>query len=408
MLFYKLIPVLIILVVFIINIIIGRKTPRFHLRYPALSILIIKILLFFTYSYFFGFSFDINSYFEHSQLIMNGHIPLVDYLSPYSLGFEYLMALPTIVHQFPYMIAIFFLIVESCIYLLLEKMGVSSKNIALIAFNPVIFHFTVIDTQDEILMCLFVVGAVYSLKSQMPGYKNILISFCALFFTKILTIVAIFPLYIKNKRNGVYLLLLCLAAYFILYISGFNIFSMAFSRTDSSDEIMEIITSGNLIWILTQFKLINVKLVQLIAPISLIIVNLAVLYFYKSTDKVKAYLVIVIINFLTLLIAYKMSFSYYYIVPVVGVYLLSLHLKKGLNYGFLIFSLIISVNQNLYFIENSENTGAFFMNCYLALQIALVVYVLYIICSLMRLLGDEKVELKQKEATLLATSFFIF
>ncbi len=390
------------------NSIIGRKAQCFKLKYPTLSILIIKIILFFTYSSFFGFAFDINSYFEHSQLIVNGHIPLVDYLSPYSLGFEYLMALPTLLHHFPYMIAIFFLIVESCIYLLLAKMGVSSKNIALIAFNPVIFHFTVIDTQDEILMCLFVVGAVYSLKSQMPGYKNILLSYCALFFTKILTIVAIFPLYIKDKRNGAYLILLCLAAYFILYLLGFNVFSMSFSRTYSSDKIMEINTSGNLVWILTQFKLTNVNLMQLIAPISLIIVNLAVLYFYKSTDRVKAYLVIVIINFLTLLITYKMSFSYYYIVPVVGIYLLSVHLKKELNYGFLIFSLIISVNQNLYFIENSENTGVFFINCYLTLQIALVVYVLYIICSLMRLLGNEKVELKQKEATLLTASFFIF
>ena len=55
------------------------------------KIFIIKVTLLIVVTGFIGWPYDIQGYFDHSKLIWQGNVPLKDFNSPYSIGFEYLL-----------------------------------------------------------------------------------------------------------------------------------------------------------------------------------------------------------------------------------------------------------------------------------------------------------------------------
>ncbi len=263
--------------------------------------------------------FDLYGFYDHGKFILSGLVPARDYYTPYSIGYEYLLGICTYLYDSPISIALLFLVLEGLFYLGTvnafshQTTAFTNSFIVTLSTNPFFLFFTIIDKQDEILLLACI--PVMLLRS-IHKNRLVLYSFLVIFFTKILALVLIIPLF-KHRLTKLLSLVVLLACFYIsLYNVGFSkIFSMCFSRTDGTkDALLDAGTSGNLWYIL--FYIFERAVPQVVPRtclvLSLILFNVYMLLFHNPKTITKFYLLYAICNLLIIVCIYKMTFAYYH------------------------------------------------------------------------------------------------
>lgn len=358
------------------------------------KIFIIKVTLLIVVTGFIGWPYDIQGYFDHSKLIWQGNVPLKDFNSPYSIGFEYLLAFISFNYNSPLFMGISILTFEIFAYYIVQNNKLLSKGqIFSLAFNPLFLHFSIFDIQDEFIILFFVAWLLQILLRKSSNFYVIIVSILLLFFTKILSILFIVPLFFKNHKQGYLSVIIVLSIYLVLYFTGFRIFSFEFDQNNGkSDLIWDIYSAGNFFWLLKTLGFTFKPAISMfITAIAISIVNL-ILGFNRFRGKFSVfeyYLLGLLLNMLTLLIFYKMTFPYNYLI-FIFIYLIAqefptIRLDFFSKRLMAIYVLVVSMNHQieyLLFKNNLIDTPIFYF--YYIIQIILVSVNTYLFCKIMK------------------------
>ena len=362
-----------------------------NLNYPIWMIFALKVFLLFTVTSLVGWPYDVQGYFDHSRLIWRGLVPLKDFNSPYSIGFEYLMAIISLNYKTPLFMGIFILIFEFISFKIIFKNKLLSKGeIFNLSFNPLFLHFSVFDIQDEFIILFFVAWLVNLLIHNNKLYHLTLISILLIFFTKILSILFIAPLFYKNHKRGFITLFFIIVIYCVLDYFEFRIFSFEFEKEiGKSDLIWDIYSSGNIQWILKTLGIVYKPILSIFITISsFLIVNIYLAYNRsKENFNLFEYFVLsMLLNILTLLIFYKMTFPYNYII-LIFVYSIAnkyptIKLKIGPNRMMALYVLVISINHQLeYLLLQYGLVDSILFYLYILLQLGIVSSNIFFFCK---------------------------
>lgn len=382
---------------------IWRPTFLSSVNLPIWALLLIKALLLFTVTSILGWPYDIQGYFDHSKLIWQGDVPMKDFNSPYSIGFEYLMSFISFNYHSPLFMGLFLLLFEALAYMIILRNNLLTKSeIVGLAFNPLFIHFSIFDIQDEFIILFFFAWYAYLLTHNCKLIYWTLVSILFIFFTKVLSILFIAPLFYKNHKRGFLTLFTIVGIYFILYLCGFRIFSFEFEKKDGgSDLIWDIYSAGNILWILKGLGIIFKPIYGMLLTVSvLVLVNLYLAFnrFRDNFNYLEYYIIGLLLNTLTMLIFYKMTFPYNYLI-LLFVYIVAQKLSifqdriisKRL---FAIYTLIISINhQSEYLILKYGMVQTPLYLIFYLIQIMIVIFNLYLFMQVFRRISSSKLGL---------------
>lgn len=268
-----------------------------------------------------------------------------------------------------------------------------------LAWNPLFLHFTLFDIQDEFLSLFFVAWILFSIKNKSSWALLIFLSILFLFFSKVLSLLFIVPLYYKNHTKGFLAGFIICLLYLLLYLSGFHIFSFEFERIGAeSDRILNIISSGNIFWIV-KFLGISVKPnISIFVTAGTLFLANAYLAFNPNRKNIPLfdyYILGILINLLILLILYKMTFPYNYLIFFLVFYIAfyqKILPQKLLFIKYIsIFALIVSLNHQteyLIFKYNLVNSSVYPL--YFLFQICIVVFNCFTLFTLIRWVNSYK------------------
>lgn len=203
-------------------------------------------------------AFDLHGWYEHAERMLNAEFPGRDFLSPYGLGFNGLLALSISIVCHPFSIVVAFSLIE-CIGVIFFKKGFAiafSQHQAdsvcwLYMTCPFVINNLGFEMQDEgILMA--VIAVMFYVYARRIDWLLPIVAVCGILLTKLLAVIYLTPFFImiNLKYAGRFLLLVCMCGLVLMGL-GINPLNLRFERLGGAcDEIARQITCGNFWYLL--------------------------------------------------------------------------------------------------------------------------------------------------------------
>jgi hypothetical protein len=326
---------------------------------------------------------DALSYYHHALETLNGKIPTIDFQTPYSVGFEYLIASAVWVYQSTISVILLFHIAEFMgIYLIIKGLGLKSNRklnqfLWLYFFNPLLFNWLGLGGQDESLLVLIFGIFFYLIQKPQNQIMGYILGIASLLLTKIFSFFIIAAYFLKQstKQKIIFALSLIITLSLIQFGLKISIFSTEFSRNHSvGDDLSKLYTSGNL-WFL--LKLVGIDLLQTKLPILFSVLGLGIysIIHLLQTEKANqgSFTKFTIAYFLIYGILYKMTFPQYLVVAVIGLLLLYIFAQKPINLIlFLSWSGLLSIDGTLFYFLNTQHANLLQTPFYIFYQLLVV------------------------------------
>lgn len=203
---------------------------------------------------------DVRGWVEHGLRIAGGEVPSLDFITPYGLLFNVVLGASASVWARPFMLAIVFSMFEMSGVMLFYDM--MKRERVLLAFrspvmwlyltSPLVMMYFGWDVQDEGILLFFVSLCCWL---WMRGRENLLpvAMVFAVLSTKILAVIYLAPLLLLARFRQMLRFGICMAlVWAVELLCGLHPFDLRFERLSGTfDQIPEIITSGNVWYLLT-------------------------------------------------------------------------------------------------------------------------------------------------------------
>lgn len=187
-------------------------------------------------------AFDLSGWYMHAQWMVSGHhLPGKDFMSPYSLGFNGLLALSVLACDSQFAIQVLFIVAELagvwCLYGFVRTLAtdcVAKRVVILFATSPLAF-ISAREAQDEPLLLL---GMFASMGLFLRGrcVQGAVASFATFFFTKITAVFYVAMSILRGGRKSILTLLGLLVAYGVgLAVCGMRVVDLHFGRALGMD-----------------------------------------------------------------------------------------------------------------------------------------------------------------------------
>ncbi|MFN3849307.1 MAG: hypothetical protein ACK4NY_07760 [Spirosomataceae bacterium] len=342
---------------------------------------------------------DSESYFLHGIETLSGKIPTIDFQTPYSIGFEYLIALAVGIYQSTISIIVLFHLAELLgVWLVLQAIqhisnAQTNKLLLLYYFNPIVFNWLGLGGQDESLLILLFGIFFYLINANKNLVFGHITGVFSLLITKLFAFFIIAAYFIKQKLSQkiVFVVSLFVVVGLLQFVLKIPVFSTEFSRNGAkSDDLAELYTSGN-IWFLLQtfgLDLMKTKLPILLALAGLGLFSLKNLLPFTTEERgfnQENYTFLAIGYFLIYNLLYKMTFSQYHVVEVLGVFLLLTAYQRSLNIWFLWFwSGLVAVDGTLFYFLKFQHPEWLTNPIYVVYQILIVLSNFYLFFELQK------------------------
>ena len=261
---------------------------------------------------------DVGGWYQHGLWMIDGYFPGRDFLTPYHLGFNFLLAMACFLLRNPMAIVILFTLAEFLGVVLLYKAlkgfwgeANAKKGLVLYLTSPIVFFQSFLGAQDETLVLLGIAVLLLSaIKSSKYCCYYIGIVF-SVFLTKILAIMYLFPFAAIKRYKGVFVLLGVVGVYLaIVHLMGVNPFDLRFGRrlgvVANADKIFAMKTIGN-IWFFA--PKCDARICLLLLLIGMVLVALPVI---KVFLKGNAQMDVMIAHSVYLSVMWVLVFSLFY------------------------------------------------------------------------------------------------
>lgn len=205
---------------------------------------------------------DVTGWLMHAHwMVDDGLFPGKGFLTPYALGFNFLIASAVKCFDAPFAIIVLFTFAEiiavGIIYDAFSRMsGVLCAKQVVILFlsSPVTIYCLCLGAQDETLMLLAIACTFWAIVVGWDLLALIGIAFGGFFFTKILTLFFLQPFYFCRKFKSVFLCVVGFVGYVGLAKAiGVDPFNLVFGRsaglTGQGEDLSALYTLGN-VWFL--------------------------------------------------------------------------------------------------------------------------------------------------------------
>lgn len=335
---------------------------------------------------------DIEGYFSHGQLILEGNIPGKNFNTPYLIGFNYLIALILFINNSKIALILAFNLAEMLGVLLIIKSFNNPDRHKINLFqlfyflNPLSFILLGLSGQDESLFIL-VFGILLWITIRQLEKFTVLLAILILIFTKILSIWLLFSTVVKKGYPRIIKFSVIVAITFLLMlIAGINPFKFEFSRTETTgDQILGMVTPGN-IWFLLNYLLdgINKSQLPILFSLACLIALAIFLYLKKEVMLPKYYFIITsILFFIVFGLTYKMSFPQYYVILLPGFYFIFFETEskifKRIHKIFLIWTSLVSFDSTLFYYLKANEPDLMTNPVYIAYQIIITILLCYLL-----------------------------
>ncbi len=203
--------------------------------------------------------FDVSGWHLHAGWMLDGLFPGRDFLTPYHLGFNGLLALCESAWRSPSSIIVFFTLCEALALRLLYKVAdkllgrkVAKRGMILYLSSPICLMQSTFSAQDETLFTLAIAACLYfTFVADSPTGRSAT-SILAVFCTKLIAPFYMVPFLLLRRWKAVAVFGLAFAAYMwanILFgvpkLGGF-LFGREPGLAAPADDILRLVTSGNL------------------------------------------------------------------------------------------------------------------------------------------------------------------
>ena len=203
--------------------------------------------------------FDVSGWHLHAGwMVEEGMIPGRDFLTPYHLGFNGLLALCETLWRSPSSIIVFFALCEALALRLLYKVAdkilgdkTARRGIILYLSSPVCLMQSAFSAQDETLLTLAIAACLYFTFVADSPIGRSATSVLTVLCTKLIAPFYMVPFLLLRRWKAVAVFGLAFAGYLAgVRLFGLDPFSLAFGREPGlaapSDDILGVATSGNL------------------------------------------------------------------------------------------------------------------------------------------------------------------
>ncbi len=273
--------------------------------------------------------FDVSGWHLHgSWMVEKGLFPGGDFLTPYHLGFNGLLALCESVWRSPSSIVVLFTLCEALALRLLYEVAdkllgrkMAKRGMILYLSSPICLMQSTFSAQDETLFTLAIAACLYFTFVADSRAGRSATSILAVFCTKLIAPFYMVPFLLLRRWKAVGFFLLAFAAYIMAAeLFGLHPLNLAFGREPGlsapADDILGLATSGNLpslfpmvpgtIWNVALVALLSVTLLASPRPL-----------FSAVDDHSRLYLVVRLMTvwLLAFMLLYRMTYSYY-LIPV--------------------------------------------------------------------------------------------
>ena len=203
--------------------------------------------------------FDVAGWHLHAGwMVEKGMFPGRDFLSPYHLGFNGLLALCESVWRSPSSIVVFFTLCEALALRLLYKVAckllggkTARRGIILYLASPICLMQSMLSAQDETLFTLAIAAYLYFTFVADSRAGRSATSVLAVMCTKLIAPFYMVPFALLRRWRAVLFFGIAFATYLVgVRLLGLNPLCLAFGREPGlaapSDDILALATSGNL------------------------------------------------------------------------------------------------------------------------------------------------------------------
>ena len=273
--------------------------------------------------------FDVSGWHLHAGwMVEQGLFPGRDFLTPYHLGFNGLLALCESVWRSPSSIVVFFTLCEALalrlLYMVADKLlgnKMAKRGIILYLSSPICLMQSTFSAQDETLFTLAIAACLYFTFVADSRLGRSATSILAVFCTKLIAPFYMVPFLLLRRWKAIVFFSLAFAAYLaVTGLFGLHPLNLAFGREPGlaapADDILGIVTSGNLasllpmvpgtIWNVTLAGFLSVTLLGALRPL-----------FTAPDDRARLCLAVRLLTvwILMFMLLYRMTYSYY-LIPV--------------------------------------------------------------------------------------------
>lgn len=202
---------------------------------------------------------DVRGWIEHGVRIANGEMPGLDFSTPYGLLFNVIVGASAYVWAHPFMLALVFSLFEMAGVILFYDMMKGERLLPfrssvmwLYLTSPLVMLNFGWDVQDEGILLFFVALCCLLWMRQKERLLPVAMV-VAVVATKILAIIYLIPLLLMSRFRVALRFAACLMIFWsIEWFCGMHPFDLRFERLAGSfDEISEMMTSGNVWYLLT-------------------------------------------------------------------------------------------------------------------------------------------------------------
>ena len=273
--------------------------------------------------------FDVSGWHLHAGwMVEKGMFPGRDFLSPYNLGFNGLLALCESVWRSPSSIIVFFTLCEALALRLLYKVAdkllgrkVTKRGMILYLSSPICLMQSTFSAQDETLFTLAIAAYLYFTFVADSRVGRSLTSVFSILFTKLIAPFYMVPFVLIRRWRAAAVFGIAFVAYLcVVRLLGLDPFCLAFGREPglaaSADDILGLTTSGNLasLFPMVSDTVRNVALVVLLSVTGLAALR-PLLTVTDDCGKLRLATRLMTVWLLIFMLFYRMTYTYY-VIPV--------------------------------------------------------------------------------------------
>ena len=279
---------------------------------------------------FFGMvPFDVTCFHLHAGwMVERGLIPGRDFLTPYHLGFNGLLALCEALWRSPSSIIVLFTLCEALGLRLLYKVAdkllggkAARRGIILYLASPICLMQSMLAAQDETLLTLAVGAFLYFVFVADSRCGRSMTSVLAIVCTKIIAPFYLLPFALLRRCRAAFFLAFALLCYLAgMQLLGLRPLTIAFGREPGLEtptiDILHLSTSGNLASLLPAVPVAawNVALVALLSATGFMALR-PLLAATDDRERLRLSSLLMTVWLLLFMLFYRMTYTYY-VIPV--------------------------------------------------------------------------------------------
>ena len=273
--------------------------------------------------------YDVSGWHLHAGwMVEKGMFPGRDFLTPYNLGFNGLLALCEAVWHSPSSIIVLFTLCEALALRLLYKVAdkllgrkMAKQGMILYLSSPICLMQSTFSAQDETLFTLAIAACLYFTFVADSRVGRSLTSVFSILCTKLIAPFFMVPFVLIRRWRAAAVFGVAFVAYIgVVRLLGLNPFCLAFGREPglaaTADDILGLTTSGNLasLFPMVSDTIWNVALVVLLSVTGLAALR-PLLAVTDDRDRLRLATRLMTVWLLIFMLFYRMTYTYY-VIPV--------------------------------------------------------------------------------------------